>query len=46
MSNGKVYQLTNHEAELRTHAGDTVSVSGELRGDTIKVAKIDMQAAK
>ena len=39
---GKVYQLTNHDADLRTHAGHTVNLTGELKGDTIRVSKIEM----
>jgi uncharacterized protein DUF5818 len=42
VSDGKVYQLTNHDADLRTHAGHTVNLSGELKGDTIRVSKIEM----
>jgi len=38
----RVYQLTNHDAELRTHAGHTVNLTGELNGDTIRVSKIEM----
>ncbi|HZR24290.1 MAG TPA: hypothetical protein VFA59_11920 [Vicinamibacterales bacterium] len=39
---GKVYQLSGHDADLKTHAGHTVNLTGELKGDTIKVSKIDM----
>ena len=42
VSGGKVYQLTNHDAELKTHAGHTVNLTGELKGDTIRVSKIEM----
>jgi hypothetical protein len=42
MSDGKVYQLRNHDADLRTHAGHVVNLSGELKGDTIGVSKIEM----
>lgn len=38
----KIYQLSGHDADLRTHAGHAVSVAGELKGDTIRVAKIEM----
>ena len=44
VANGKVYQLANHDAELRTHAGHDVTVTGDLTGDTIKVSKIEMKA--
>jgi hypothetical protein len=42
VSDGKVYQLTNHDADLRTHAGHTVNLTGELKGDTIRISKIEM----
>ena len=38
----KVYQLTNHDADLRTHAGHAVNLTGELKGDSIRVSKIEM----
>ena len=42
VANGKVFQLTGQDAALRTHAGHTVVLTGELKGDTIKVATIEM----
>jgi hypothetical protein len=42
VSDGKVYQLTNHDADLKTHAGHTVNLTGELKGDTIRVSKVEM----
>jgi uncharacterized protein YcnI len=42
VSEGKVYQLTSHDADLRTHAGHVVDLTGDLDGDTIKVSKIVM----
>jgi hypothetical protein len=42
VSDGKVYQLTSHEADLRTHAGHVVNLAGDLNGDTIKVSKLAM----
>jgi hypothetical protein len=42
VAGGKVFQLTNHDTDLRTHAGHTVVLTGELKGDTIKVATIEM----
>ena len=42
VSDAKVYQLVNHDADLRTHAGHTVTLTGELKGDTIRVSKIEM----
>jgi hypothetical protein len=41
VSDGKVYKLTNHNAELKAHAGETVSVTGDVKGDSIKVSKVE-----
>jgi len=38
----KVYQLTNHDADLRTHAGHTVNLTGDLKGDSIRVSTDSM----
>jgi hypothetical protein len=43
-SDGKVYKLTNHDADLKTHAGHLVNLTGDVRGDTIKVSEIEMPA--
>ncbi|HEY7289127.1 MAG TPA: hypothetical protein VH583_04760 [Vicinamibacterales bacterium] len=41
---GKVYQIANQTvAGLSEHAGDKVKVTGELKGDTIQISKIDAQ---
>lgn len=43
VAGGKVFQITNQELEaLRTHAGHDVKLTGELKGDTITVSKIEM----
>jgi hypothetical protein len=42
VTDGKVYQLTNRDSDLRTHAGHTVNLTGELKGDTIRVSKVEM----
>ena len=40
---GKVYNISNQDfAALQEHAGHTVSLTGELNGDTITVSKIVM----
>lgn len=39
---GKVYQLSGRDADLKTHAGHTVRLTGEMKGDTIKVSKVEM----
>ena len=42
VTDGKVYQLASHDADLRTHAGHVVNLTGELKGDTIRVSRIEM----
>ena len=44
---GKVYNIANQDlAALQTHAGHTVKLTGEMKGDTIAVSKIAMPAPK
>ena len=43
MSGGKMFQIANQDlADLKTHAGHEVTVTGELKGQTITVSKIQM----
>jgi len=42
ISGGKVYKLTNRAGDLKTHAGHTVDLTGEVKKDTISVSKIVM----
>jgi hypothetical protein len=43
VSKGKVYQIADQQdAALATHAGHAVLLTGEMKGDTITVAKIEM----
>jgi hypothetical protein len=43
----KVYKVANQDfAGLKTHAGHEVVLSGDMKGDTVTVAKIAMPAAK
>ncbi|MCU1383015.1 MAG: hypothetical protein JWL71_1712 [Acidobacteria bacterium] len=42
VADGRVFQLTDHEADLRMHAGHTVTISGDLKGETITVARVGM----
>jgi len=42
VSDGKIYKLTNHASDLRTHAGHMVNLTGEVKKDTIAVSKIEM----
>ena len=40
---GKVFQIANQDSkELATHAGHTVTLTGELKGNTITASKIEM----
>ena len=40
---GKVFQIANQDnKDLAVHAGHTVKATGELKGDTITVSKIEM----
>jgi hypothetical protein len=42
VSDGKVYQLSGHDADLKNHAGHSVALTGDLKGDTIRVSKVEM----
>jgi hypothetical protein len=42
VSGGRVYKLTNHDADLKVHADHTVSLTGDVTGETIRVTKIEM----
>jgi hypothetical protein len=42
VSEGKVYKLMNHDSDLKAHAGHVVNLTGDLKGDTIRVANIEM----
>ena len=42
-SKGKVYQIADQKDKaLATHAGHTVLLTGDVKGDTVTVAKIEM----
>ena len=42
-SKGKVYQIANQDsAELAMHAGHMVKLTGEMKGDSITVSKVQM----
>jgi hypothetical protein len=41
VSDGKVYNISNQKlAALKTHAGETVELTGTMKGDTVTVSKI------
>ncbi len=47
VSDGKVYNIANQGLPLLgTHAGHTVRLTGEMKGDTITVSKIVMPGKK
>jgi hypothetical protein len=47
VSSGKVYKIENQDlAQLQEHAGHTVRLTGEMKGDTITVSKIVMPTKK
>ena len=42
VSKGKVYQLAKQDdRQLRAHAGETVTLTGDLKGDTITASRIE-----
>ena len=43
VSGGKTYQIANQDfAALKDHAGHKVALSGEMKGDTITVSKVEI----
>ena len=47
VSSGKVYNIENQDlALLQEHAGHTVRLTGEMKGDTITVSKVVMPGKK
>jgi hypothetical protein len=43
VSDGKVLQIANQDnKDLATHAGHTVKLTGELKGASITVSKVEM----
>jgi hypothetical protein len=47
VTGGKTYQIANQDyAGLKDHAGHRVALTGEMKGNEITVAKIEMPAAK
>jgi hypothetical protein len=41
VSDGKVYNISNQKlAALKVHAGETVELTGTMKGDTVTVSKI------
>lgn len=47
VSKGKVYTIENQDlADLKVHAGHTVQLTGEMKGNSITVSKIAMPEKK
>ena len=42
VADGKTYELAGHAGDLKTHAGHMVTLMGELKGDVIRVSKVEM----
>ncbi len=46
VSGGKTYQIANQDfAGLKDHEGHKIALSGEMKGDSITISKIEMKAA-
>jgi hypothetical protein len=46
VSGGKTYQIANQDFDgLKDHEGHRVALSGDMKGDSITVSKIEMKAA-
>ena len=46
VAGGKTYQIANQDfAGLKDHAGHKVALTGEMKGDSITISKIEMKAA-
>jgi hypothetical protein len=47
VSGGKTYQIANQDySGLKDHAGHRVALTGDMKGDTITVSKVEMPASK
>jgi hypothetical protein len=47
LSGGKTYKIANQDfSGLKDHAGHKVALSGEMKGDSVTVSKIEMPADK
>lgn len=40
VSGDKTYKLTNHASDLKAHAGERVTITGDVQGDTVRVSKV------
>ena len=47
VSGGKTYTIANQDfAGIKDHAGHKIALTGEMKGDSITISKIDMKADK
>jgi len=47
VSNGKVYNIANQDlAAIQEHAGETVRLTGDVKGETITVSKVASSGKK
>ena len=46
VSSGKTYKIANQDfAGIKDHVGHNIALTGEMKGDTITISKIEMKAA-
>jgi hypothetical protein len=46
VANGKTYQIANQDfGDLKAHAGHRVALTGDMKGDSITVSKVEMPKA-
>jgi hypothetical protein len=46
ISGGKTYQVANQDfAGIKDHAGHKIALTGEMKGDSITISKIEMKKA-
>lgn len=47
VSGGKTYQVANQDfAGIKDHAGHKIALTGEMKGDSITISKIEMKKAE
>ena len=46
VAGGKTYKIANQDfAGIKDHVGHNIALTGEMKGDTITISKIEMKAA-
>ena len=47
VSDGKTYQIANQDyAGIKDHSGHKIALTGEMKGDSITISKIEMKKAE